>query len=335
MEALRVECSPLVGDLLRLAWATAGLPPGSLILCPTPVAAVPAFVHLPAGGVAALAGLGVDTEALRAQARVIDQLVLLDARGAALLCTATALPETAHDALWLPWSMLQETVTRAAAHLPPARHETPSPSGPAWRSAACPGILMTTRRGRLKRPQVQLLWAAANAHVGMVQVAEEEILLYAVPRDGGPASHRLCQGRLADLAPLEPHIAELGAARSEEWFGLTHVGHRPTWADGTLRWGSAALRLHPLTGQHIGFWSIQSLRLAEELVQEGALSAAFVEQMDRRLQRTYRAHRRTLAFHLRPTLLWQAALRPYSFLLSHCGPLRRRAVARTSLAALA
>ena len=199
---------------------------------------------------------------------------------------------------------------------------------------ACPGILLRRLPGRLRRPGTHVVWDGPGAHVGLTQLSEETVFCYAVPRAVGPKDHelRVCRDALDEVPRrLAGHLEHLESPRQDEWFSLDRVGYRSCRGGDVLRWGPGSLRLHPLTGQHLSYWAIQAIRVAADVARHGTPSAGLLDRLDRDARMIYRRHLRSMAFYLRPTLVWRALFRPYARVLRHSAFLRRRTVTRVAL----
>ena len=284
----------------------------------------------------AFSHLGLETAAVAARGVPIRSLLLLDRVGRPMLEYAPSL-SGGPDPIWVPLEAVREIIanTMGAAAVRPCQVIVAAGESPAgWTGTACPGILLRRLHGQLARPGTHLVWDAPDAHVGLTQLAEDMVFCYAVPRAVASKDEEflVCRETLDGLSErLAGHIVRLGNPVQDEWFPLDGVGYRSCRGADALRWGPGALRLHPLTGQHLSYWAIQSVRLAEEVARNGGPSAGFLDRLDRDARTVYQRHLRSMAFYLRPTLFWRALFHPYALALRHSAFLRQRTVARVAL----
>jgi hypothetical protein len=180
------------------------------------------------------------------------------------------------------------------------------------------------------------LWTGPRVHVVVAPLPSERLFACAVSRRVADKEQEkiLCMDALGEAGSrLASELCDTDGAYEETWFPFERLGYRACRPPGTnvLRWGSSLLRLHPLTGQHLSYWAIQSTQLAEDVARNGALSPAFFARLDRDNAHMHQQHMRTMAFHLAPSRTWRALRRPFAFASRIAPPLRRRAVRRLAL----
>jgi hypothetical protein len=340
MAKLLVETTPMLRDLMVAALTTRGVPRDALEYrwpaLPQGVGSPAAGVCIQQAGMLALGRAGIDVAALATCGTMMTRLAILSEAGTGPILEY--LPDAGPLPIFLPLAHVRDAMARVAAPAPPMS-DAVSPSNDSadeWTSAQCPGILTRVVPGRLRKPHSLILWTGPYVHIGVAQLPQGRLFAYAVSRRimNKDDERRLCAAAL-DQAPtrLTSELRDVDGAAEDTWFPFERLGYRACRPSGTdvLRWGSSLLRLHPLTGQHLSYWAIQSVQLADDLARNGAPSAAFFARLDRDNARMYEQHLRAMAFHLAPSWTWRVLRRPCVLTLRVTPRLRRRAVRRLAL----
>jgi 2-polyprenyl-6-methoxyphenol hydroxylase-like FAD-dependent oxidoreductase len=306
---------------------------------PPRVRSTPAGVFIQQAGMIALERAGVDVAKLATRGTTMTRLAILDDAGShPILEYMPAIRNAGPLPIFVPLGDLREAVARTAAPAPPMR-EAVSPSedlGAEWTSAPCPGILARVVTGRLRKPGSFILWTGPRAQISVAPLPNGRLFVCAISRKlmSKDEQRPLCTAALNEApSHLTSELIGVEGAPDDTWFPLEQIGRRACRSPGSnvLRWGSSALRLHPLTGQDISYWAIQSGRVADDFARNGAPSPVLFAQLDRDSARMYRQHVRAIAFHLAPSWIWRVLRRPYALAVRVTPPLRRRAVRRVAL----
>lgn len=343
MAKLIVEITETLRDLLVATLVSRNVPGDALeyrwpTISPR-VRHAPAGVFIQQAGMIALEHAGIDVAKLAARGTTMTRLAILDAAGSnPILEYAPAMPNAGPLPIFVPLPDLRAALARAAAPAPPMREAVSLPEdlGADWTSAPCPGILARVVTGRLHKPGSFILWTGPRVVITVAPLPNERLFVCAISRTlmSKDEQKDLCTAALDETPTrLTSELFGVEGAPDDTWFPLEQIGRRACRSPGSnvLRWGSSALRLHPLTGQDISYWAIQSGRLADDLSRNGAPAPALFAQLDRDSARMYKQHVRAIAFHLAPSRIWRVLRRPYAFAVRVAPPLRRRAVRRVAL----
>lgn len=339
MAKLIVETTPMLRDLMVAALATRGVPREAIEYrwpaLSQDVGNAPAGVSIQQAGIVALGRAGIDVAALATRGTMMTRVAILNEAGTRPILEY--LPDAGPLPIFLPLADVRDAIAGVAAPSPPMSEAiSPDDSAAEWTSARCPGILARVVAGRLRKPRSLILWTGPQVHIGVAPLSEGRLFAYAVSRRimNKDDERRVCAAAL-EQAPtrLASELCDVDDAADDTWFPFERLGYRACRPSGTdvLRWGSSLLRLHPLTGQHLSYWAIQSVQLADDFARNGAPSAAFFARLDRDNARMYQQHLRTMAFHLAPSWTWRALRRSYALTLRVAPRLRRRAVRRLAL----
>lgn len=333
MLPLSITTSRLAADVLRIALAARGVPVDTVRLH-VPAAdeeeRKPAAVCLQPGGLRAFRRMGLD---LDAQGTVITGLQLLHPRGHRAARLDLTFLSTACPMLFIATDVLRRVLAAAAQARSPSAPATPPPAPDPWPSNGtcrpCPGVLQQVFRGRLRDPQDLILWDHPRAYVGVGQLSDDRVVLYTASVLAAPAPLQRDAGRRVleeSVERLADRIQALDGLVDERWFPLPEAGSRPCWDGSGLRWSSAALRLHPVSGMAISYWALQANHLADALARHGRPSAHFIRALDARNRRMVRRNLLSISFHLRPTWLRRTAYWPAVWLLARWAGLRRAVI---------
>ena len=348
MKAICVTTTRMPADLLRIALRQRGLQSEQLGIhwSAGDGLLAPKAILLQAGGVRALEMMGLQLDRLPGVGPAVRKVLILDARGDPLILYDTSIASPR----WCPRWILTDAIRRqlALASGSPELQREPVPMVPSWcrysvstskgwTSLSCPGTLVRVLDGALTSQDTHLVWDGRHAFVGIGQISDQQLLMFAVPKGTRTTIVQQQAQALEALnetpTTLHPYLRVHNQPYQDTWFPVRSIGYRRCWDGHALRWGPAALRLHPLTGQHLSYWAIEANWLADKLAHHGELSHALLAALDRQHRRFFRQHLNTLNFYLRPTLFWKAIYRPYAWALRHSRLLRSRALMRVSLLA--
>ncbi len=337
MPPVPIVTSPLAADVLRIALARRGVPSEAvaLTLAHAPHGPdeklEPTGVCLQPGGLRAFREMGLDIEALAAQSTVVPVIRVVHPKGHRLIRLDLSGLSSRYPMLVIATPVLRAylaTAAQASGIAGPGDAPRAAPGqlpAEAWKLMPCPGILLRTVRGSFRDSREPLLWDHARAYLCVGQLPHERLVLSAMPLFEIPIEHQrtACQAALDDATErLRDHFSIEGPVE-EQWFSLPGVGARPCRDGHTLRWSSAALRLHPITGMSISYWAIQANRLAEELARSGHLSDRFVRSLDANNRWMVRRNLLSLNVHLRPAWWRSTCYGPCLWALQHSDRLRR------------
>jgi len=342
MAKLILETTPMLRDLVVAAFAARGVPGDAIEYRrqrPQGNLGAPGGVLIQQAGMVALTHAGVDVGDLAKRGITMTRIAVLNEAGLRPIQEyAPSLPNAGPLPIFLPLTDARDAIKQAAAASLPIG-ETDSAaidSGENWSLARCPSTLGRVVSGRLRKPGSLILWTGPRALVGVAPLPEGQLFCYAISRHimNKDDERRLCTAALDEVpVRLASELSEMGSVSSDSWFPFEEVGYRPCRPRGTdvLRWGSSLLRLHPLTGQHLAYWAIQSARMADDFARNNGPSPEFFARLDQNNMLMHARQMRTIRFHLATSWTWQALRRAYPLLLLGAPPLRRRAIRRLAL----
>jgi hypothetical protein len=332
----------MLRDLMVAAFGARGVPCDAIQYRRQPLqgnVAAPAGVFMQQAGMVALNQAGVDVVDLAKRGTAMTRVAILNEAGSRpILEYAPSLPNAGPLPIFLPLTDVRDAIKQAASASLPINETTSAAidSSADWSLARCPATLGRVVSGRLRKSGSLILWTGTQVHVGVAPLPEGRLFCYAISRQimDKDNERQLCTAAL-DEVPLRlaSELAEVEGVSSDSWFPFEDIGYRPSRAPGTdvLRWGSSLLRLHPLTGQHLAYWAIQSTRLADDFARNNGPSPEFFARLDRNNALMHARQRRALGFHLAPSSTWRALRRAITLLSRMTPPLRRRAIRRLAL----
>jgi 2-polyprenyl-6-methoxyphenol hydroxylase-like FAD-dependent oxidoreductase len=190
------------------------------------------------------------------------------------------------------------------------------------------GMAVQVCGGELDLDGLGMLWDSGKFHVGIVDVGDGKLLRYAVAAGDGMGSQEGAAVSFDAAADIHSSRLSIGEVHHECWFPERSAGVAKASSDGVLLWGCCAADLHPLTGQTLSYWAGEAVWLANKLAGERADEpfAALAARSHARNLAMFRRNSLITGYHLRHSLLWQIARRPYTLALRKFHPARLHAM---------